>query len=50
MKGKHLVFVIQITVAEDMVEFVRSSLQDWAIRCRGAYAAVIRIDEVKVDD
>ena len=50
MKDKHMVFVIQITVAPDMIEFVRASLQEWALRCRGAYAAVIRIDEVKVDD
>jgi len=58
--AKHLVFVVQVTVPDDpigtepvgksLAEYVRSSLQEWAVRCRGAYASIIRIDEVVVGD
>jgi len=55
---KQLVFVIQIhvpaeqrstpPVGKPQEDYVRESLQDWARRCRGAYAATVQIDEVKV--
>lgn len=50
MKQKHLVFVLQITVPVEFAEFVHSTLQNWAVGVRSAYTAVIRIDEVHVDD
>lgn len=48
--NKKIVVVLQIDVDESCEEGIRKSFDNWKTSVRGAYAAVIKADEVKLED